>query len=100
MNRVACPTKFAEYALSGLSVVVSEEIGDLSGLVRDLSLGRCIPGAGASAAAEACLQLLKGIGGEGERLGRAQRAAPRLSMSARLRDWTLAYSAAAERAAV
>ncbi len=38
-NRVASPTKFAEYLGAGLPVIISEGVGDLSGLVRDRGLG-------------------------------------------------------------
>jgi len=97
LNRVACPTKFAEYALSGPSVVVSAEIGDLAGFVHDLDLGRCVPGAGVAEAAEACLALMATLAGSEDRVGRVQRAAPVLSMAARLQDWTRAYEDAADR---
>lgn len=96
LNRVACPTKFAEYVLSGSSVVASEEIGDLAGWVRNLDLGACIRGADIAAAASACLELIaKG----GDRIGRARRAAAVLSMGARLQDWVDAYQSAASRPA-
>jgi|GEM_PF-756519 len=39
VNRVACPTKFAEYLGCGLPVLCTEGIGDLSGLVRSEKLG-------------------------------------------------------------
>lgn len=39
LNRVASPTKFAEYISAGLSVIISEEVGDYSGLVKSLGLG-------------------------------------------------------------
>src|SRR5262249_43092606 len=35
VNRVACPVKFAEYAVSGLPVVMTPWIGDLGAYVRD-----------------------------------------------------------------
>jgi glycosyltransferase involved in cell wall biosynthesis len=38
-NRVASPTKFAEYLSAGLKVLVSEGLGDLAPLVRDEKLG-------------------------------------------------------------
>ncbi len=38
-NRVASPTKFAEYLSAGLPVVISEGVGDLSGMVRQHGLG-------------------------------------------------------------
>ena len=35
LNRVACPTKFAEYALTGLPVILTRDIGDCSAWVRE-----------------------------------------------------------------
>ncbi len=93
LNRVACPTKFAEYALSGLSVVVSEEIGDLAGWVRVLDLGMCVRGADAAAAAEMCQRLILRNPEGHDRKSLAQRASSVLSMGARLRDWMETYEA-------
>lgn len=39
VNMVACPTKFAEYISCGLSVLCTEGIGDISGMVREKNLG-------------------------------------------------------------
>jgi glycosyltransferase involved in cell wall biosynthesis len=39
VNRVACPVKFAEYWCSGLPVVVTPEIGDISQLVEETGFG-------------------------------------------------------------
>ncbi len=41
-NRVASPTKFAEYLSAGLPVVISEDVGDLSAMVRTLDLGHVL----------------------------------------------------------
>lgn len=41
-NRVAAPTKFAEYLAAGLKVVISEEIGDYSELVRREPIGTVV----------------------------------------------------------
>lgn len=38
-NRVASPVKFAEYLAAGLRVLVSDHLGDISGLVREHGLG-------------------------------------------------------------
>jgi glycosyltransferase involved in cell wall biosynthesis len=38
-NRVASPTKFAEYLGAGLPVIISDAVGDLSALVRECDLG-------------------------------------------------------------
>lgn len=95
LNQVACPTKFSEYALSGLSVVVSEGIGDLGRWVVDLGLGKCVVGADASAAASACIDLIERRG-ENDRVSRAQRARPTLSMGARVGDLLGVYRKAWE----
>jgi len=39
LNEVACPTKFAEYVMSGLPVLISEGIGDCTRFVRDHRAG-------------------------------------------------------------
>jgi glycosyltransferase involved in cell wall biosynthesis len=39
MNNVASPTKFAEYMLCGLPVIITEGIGDYSNLTKDMNLG-------------------------------------------------------------
>ena len=41
-NRVASPTKFAEYLNAGLPVMISEGLGDFSALVREERLGQVI----------------------------------------------------------
>lgn len=38
-NQVASPTKFAEYIMSGLPVIISRYVGDFSDFVRDQNLG-------------------------------------------------------------
>jgi len=38
-NQVASPTKFAEYLAAGMPVIISERIGDFSGMVRHHQLG-------------------------------------------------------------
>jgi len=94
LNQVACPTKFAEYVLSGLQVVVSEGIGDLPGWVHDLDLGQCVPGANPTLAAAAVLELLGRAESIDDRAARVRRAQPVLSMGARLGDWQRAYASA------
>ena len=39
MNNVASPTKFAEYVMSGLPVIISEHVGDFSEFVRTNDIG-------------------------------------------------------------
>lgn len=41
-NRVASPTKFAEYLSAGLSVVISPQVGDFSTMVREHGLGQVL----------------------------------------------------------
>ena len=41
-NRVASPTKFAEYLASGLKVLISESVGDYSTLVSENEIGQII----------------------------------------------------------
>lgn len=41
-NRVASPTKFAEYLSAGLSVVISPQVGDFSAMVREHRLGHVL----------------------------------------------------------
>jgi glycosyltransferase involved in cell wall biosynthesis len=43
VNRVASPTKFAEYLLCGLPVVITENVGDASDLVRRERIGIVVP---------------------------------------------------------
>lgn len=43
-NRVASPTKFAEYLSAGLPVLISEGLGDFSDLVRSEGLGQVVDG--------------------------------------------------------
>ena len=43
LNEVACPTKFAEYILSGLPVLISSGIGDCSPFVGEHGAGAVLP---------------------------------------------------------
>ena len=43
LNEVACPTKFAEYVMSGLPVLISAGIGDCSGFVAQEAGGAVLP---------------------------------------------------------
>lgn len=42
VNRVSSPTKFAEYCLSGVPVITTEWVGDISHIVRDRNLGTIV----------------------------------------------------------
>lgn len=48
VNRVASPVKAAEYLASGLLLVVTEGIGDLSAIIRDEGVGLVLPSMAAS----------------------------------------------------
>lgn len=43
-NKVASPTKFAEYLYSGLDVIISENVGDYTGLLKEKELGSIYSG--------------------------------------------------------
>ena len=43
VNRVASPTKFAEYLSMGLPVVITEVLGDFAGIVREFDVGAVVP---------------------------------------------------------
>ncbi|MBN1677630.1 MAG: glycosyltransferase [Candidatus Thermoplasmatota archaeon] len=43
VHRVASPTKFAEYLLCGLPVIISANVGDASALVKEHGIGLVIP---------------------------------------------------------
>lgn len=43
LNEVAAPTKFAEYLMTGLPVMISEDIGDYSGFINESKFG-CVLG--------------------------------------------------------
>ncbi len=58
LNEVACPTKFGEYLMCGLPVVVTDGIGDVSDLVRREDLGVVLADPGDPAALRAVLGLL------------------------------------------
>jgi len=42
VNKVSSPTKFGEYCLSGLPVLTTEWVGDISGIVREHKLGAIV----------------------------------------------------------
>jgi len=42
VNRVASPTKFSEYALCGLPIIISDNIGDFSDYIRSSGYGYVI----------------------------------------------------------
>ena len=42
VNRVACPTKFAEYTACGLYTILTDGVGDISGIVEREKMGKAI----------------------------------------------------------
>lgn len=81
LNAVASPTKFAEYALAGLPMVVSGGIGDTADYLSDLSLGVCVDSNEPSVVAAG---LARAMTRTEERQERAQGAAARLSIASAL----------------
>lgn len=59
LNEVACPTKFAEYMLSGVPVLISAGIGDCSGFVSEHQAGVVLDAPDPSAAVRAVAELRK-----------------------------------------
>ncbi|MGI9433002.1 MAG: glycosyltransferase [Myxococcota bacterium] len=57
INRVACPTKFAEFVMTGLPVLISDEIGDCSSFVRTHGAGAVLRDPDPRAAADAVAAL-------------------------------------------
>ncbi len=47
VNRVASPTKFAEYLSMGVPVVITEVLADFAGIVRDRDVGAVVPASNA-----------------------------------------------------
>jgi glycosyltransferase involved in cell wall biosynthesis len=59
VNRVASPTKFAEYLSMGVPVVITDVLADFSGIVRDRDVGAVVPASNApELVAAAILDLL------------------------------------------
>lgn len=59
LNEVACPTKFAEYMLSGVPVLISAGIGDCSGFVAEHRAGVVLETPDPDAAVRAVAELRK-----------------------------------------
>ena len=95
VNRVASPTKFAEYALTGLPVAISESIGDYSEMVAQENVGFFVDDEdlnGSVARATAFVEDWT----ESDRTRWSQRGAELLSKGARLEDWALEYQRLSE----
>lgn len=58
VNRVASPMKFAEYIAAGVPVVLTDQIGDVSDMVRDEGIGCVLPKLGRHEANTPPLRLL------------------------------------------
>ena len=57
LNEVACPTKFAEFMMSGLPVLISAGIGDCSRFVAEQNAGAVLDAPDPAAAAAAVARL-------------------------------------------
>jgi glycosyltransferase involved in cell wall biosynthesis len=80
VNAVACPTKLAEYLMTGLPVAVSEGIGDADGLVTSNSFGSLISDIGDAAAIDAAVRAAASMpSSDDSRAARAARAASLLA---------------------
>jgi glycosyltransferase involved in cell wall biosynthesis len=82
INAVAAPTKFAEYALCGLPVAISDGVGDYSELVQRMDTGVVIRDPLSLSEAGAFMAKL-GVFGTLERVRWAELATPMLSKGAR-----------------
>ena len=82
LNEVACPTKFAEYILSGLPVLISSGIGDCSPFVGEHGAGAVLPTPDPRAAVAAVERIRSE---PGRRPARAHRRAGRAPVEAALR---------------
>lgn len=66
LNRVASPVKFGEYLSSGLAIVTSPGIGDISRIVEEHDLGVLVRPEDTGGAAAACARLVERVRGERE----------------------------------
>ena len=56
VNRVASPTKFAEYLSMGVPVVITDVLADFAGIVRDRDVGAVVPASNAPALVAAAIR--------------------------------------------
>jgi glycosyltransferase involved in cell wall biosynthesis len=94
LNEVACPTKFAEYVMSGLPVLISAGIGDCSGFVQEWQAGAVLPEPDPAAAAAALRRIRDEA--EGQRRRRIAEAGRQLSRQRVARDLAALYRRVAE----
>ena len=83
VNRVASPIKFGEYLASGLGIVTSPGVGDVSRIVEEQGLGILVRPDDTEAAAEACREFLQAL--KADRKGFRDRA--RNAVFANGLDW-------------
>lgn len=92
LNRVASPTKFAEYALCGLPVLASGGIGDLDEIIRSHGLGETV-GEDPTEAESRVLSLAVSPEGADAREARSGRAAAILALGSHVDDLAAEYAA-------
>jgi len=100
VNDVACPTKLAEYLVSGLVLLYSPGIGDTGVLVSKLGSGRLVPpGCDAIEFAKTVCQADDLVGDDVARARRSRAAAEYLSLERflRVREDAYSYSAGLSR---
>jgi glycosyltransferase involved in cell wall biosynthesis len=102
LNEVACPTKFAEYVMTGLPVLISAGIGDCSGFVATNRAGAVLaapdPAAAVAAVAARAAAALARIRAEGDAARRARiaKAAERFARQRYARSMAALYRRIAE----
>ena len=89
VNNVASPVKFGEYLASGLAVVTSPGLGDVSRMVEERDLGILISPEDSDGAVEACHKFLPVVrkNREGFRSRSQEAAAEMLDWNAHLSTW-------------
>jgi glycosyltransferase involved in cell wall biosynthesis len=91
LNEVASPTKFAEYVLCGLSVIVSRGVGDCGEIVETDGLGVVLEGYDDPSEVAKKVAIALQIAQDGRRHERAEKARVRLGLSAQLDAWARLY---------
>jgi len=89
LNAVASPTKFAEYVLAGLPVLVSRGIGDLDDAVARLDLGALVDDHRETGELVAAARRL--LDSPGDRAARAQAAQATFALGPYVDDWVRLY---------
>ncbi len=91
LNHVASPTKFAEYLLCGLAVLISRGIGDSAEIVTGDGLGVILDSDTNLAEVERKAVTAIQIADDGRRKERARRAAEKLGLHTRFDSWVALY---------